>query len=601
MRRRINITVGLLGTWTLIAGLALFESTAAHCSELILSKPRPALLCSAEKIFYQNGRITGKLKFWNNKPWEHTLIAYMDDLFLYSVQTMVYHNDKVNLVSRELFKRSGPGRGEDQKIETWYYHFDKDRPNTLRQIDTYWPDTTLVRERQMFDEQGGLKAAALFEYGPDAQDHLSGDGESIAALTRMTLLDDEGAIVADYRETTDVDLNALYSRHPLLQEEITRRIRISKDPSRIPILIMDGGIDISHPELAYKLWRNPLEAPNGKDDDGNGLVDDIFGISDNPRLAQPVHDLRLPRYGLPTFSHGTIVASIAAQGREDVAIMSASELTAHNSSQILPRIQRLIASHGVRFTNMSFVFDKQLLGYDSGAQRPHQIEQLIQNTPRTLHVAAAGNGTPINGRGFNVDTYRQAGDLVPAMLAHDNILVVGALDTSRLHLPDYPSYRMAAFSNTGEVSVDILAPGTRMCGAQMGGGTVCDDGTSFAAPYVLNHGVLNVARANPDLDIYQIKEILMKTAYVPDLEHPFPVRSGGILHPRRAVTVARRLAEFPSDAVETAVLAVRKKEVHPIPGERRDAEYLDKLQSFWTRRSNDSTTIWYSQADQAPP
>jgi hypothetical protein len=551
-----------------------------------------------EKIFYHNGRIAGKLKFWDNKPWEHTLIEYMDDLSLYSVQTMLYQNDKVNLVRRELFQISESSPAKDRKIETWYYHFDKDRSNTLRQVDTYWPQTALVKERQMFDEHGGLKAFAHFEYDPDAEDQPPDDSQSIAALTRMTLHNDEGVIVADYRETTVVDLPALYSDHQLLEEEIARRIRISKDASRIPVLIMDGGIDISHPELAYKLWQNPLEAPNGKDDDDNGLVDDIFGVSDNPRLAQPVHDLRLPRFGLPTFSHGTLVASIATQGREDAAIMSASELTANNSTQILPLVERLIKSHRVRFTNMSFIFDKQILACDSGAQRPHRIQKLIENTPRTLYVAAAGNGAPINGKGFNVDTCRQAGDLVPVMLAQDNILVVGALDTHRLHLPDYPSYRLAPFSNTGEVSVDILGPGTRMCGAQMGGGTVCEDGTSFAAPYVLNHGVLNVSRANPDLDIYEIKEILMKTAYVPDPEHPFPVRSGGILHPRRAAAVADWLAAHPADSVETAVLSVRKTERDPIPGERNDADYLDELQSLWARRGIDRTTVWYSQADQ---
>ena len=599
-----------LGVCVLMVGLMVVESYASHGSEVVPSKPQhipPKHIvevksgpspCSVEQIFYHGGRMTGKLTFWNEKPWEHTLIEYIDDLSLYSVQTMVYFDEKVNLVRRELFQTSGSDSDKDQKIETWYYHFDKDRSNSLRQVDTYWPDTTLVRERQMFDERGGLKAAALFEYDPLARDHTPDGNESIASVSRMTLMNDEGVIISDYQETTDVDLTSLYGQSALSKDEIARRQRISRDPSRIPILVMDGGIDISHPELAYKLWRNPREAANGRDDDGNGLVDDIFGITDNPRLGHPVHDLRLPRYGLPTISHGTLVASIATQGREDVAIMAASELTANNSSEILPRIELFIKSHGVRFTNMSFIFDKQILGYDSGAQRPHKLKQLIQNTPQTLHVVAAGNGAPINGKGFNVDAYRQAGDLVPAMLAQDNILVVGALDTDRLHLPDYPNYRMADFSNVGEISVDILAPGARMCGARMGGGTVCENGTSFAAPYVLNHGVLDVAKANPDLDVYEIKEILMKTAYVPDLQYPFPVRSGGILHPGRAVAVAKWLADHPTDSVETAVLAVREIESGSIQGESRDSAYLSDLRMFWARRGIEGGAPLYSQADR---
>jgi hypothetical protein len=301
---------------------------------------------------------------------------------------------------------------------------------------------------------------------------------------------------------------------------------------------------------------------------------------------------------MPAFSHGTLVASIATEGREDVAIMAASEITTIHSPEILPHVERFIKSHGVRFTNMSFIFDKQLLATGTGAERTYQIQQLIQNTPETLHIVAAGNGTPINGKGFNVDKYRERGDLVPVMLPQDNTLVVGALDTDRLNLNDYPSYALADFTNVGELSVDILAPGTRMCGAQMGGGTICQDGTSFAAPYVLNHGILNVARANPGLNIHEIKAVLMKTAYVPDLDCPFPVRCGGILHPQRAVAAARWLAQHPDASVDTAVLAVRRAEPHPIAGESNAEPYLSALKSFWALRRLDDAQSWYARADK---
>lgn len=553
--------------------------------------------CSTEQIFYHNGRMTGKLVFWNNQPWERTLFEYLDELSLYSVQTMVYHGQKVSVIRKDLFHSSAAGAQPDQKIESWYYYFDKDRTNSLRQVDTYWPNTNLVRERQVFDEFGGLKVAAIFEYDAGAANHEPDENQEITTVKRMTVINDNGEIVSDYRESTDVDLRQLYTDSEFTDQEIERRIRVSKDASRIPVLVMDGGIDIHHTDLAYKLWRNLNESSNGVDDDGNGLVDDVFGVSDNPRVGHPIQELRLPRYGLPAFSHGTLVASIASRGREDVAIMSASELTTINSSEILPQVERLIESHGVRFTIMSFIFDKQLLAWDTSAERPYQLNQLIQNTPQTLHVVAAGNGAAINGIGFNVDKYRQKGALVPVMLPHDNMLVVGALNTDRLNLQDYASYELADFSNVGELSVDILAPGTRLCGAQMGGGTICQDGTSFAAPYVLNHGVLNVARVNPDLTIYQIKEILMKTAYIPDLDYPFPVRSGGILHPRRAVAAARWLAEHPTQSVEAAVLAVRRADPQPIPGESNDLAYMEALQSFWTLRQMRTNHQWYAQIE----
>ncbi len=557
-------------------------------------KPR-----STEQIFYRNGRITGKLVYWNNQPWERTLFEYLDELSLYSVQTMVYHDQRVSLVRRDLFRASDGDRRPDRIIQTWYYHFDKDRANSLRQLDTYWPGTRLVKERQVFDESGGLQAVASFEYDPGTRRPQPDENEEVPSVTHMTLMDGEGGIVSDYREESIADLRSIYARKGLPESEIARRMSISRSPSRIPVLIMDSGIDIQHPDLAYKLWKNPGETLNGHDDDGNGLIDDIYGVTDNPRLQQPVHDLRLPRFGLPAPSHGTLVASIVVEGREDIALMTASEVTTIHSSDLLPRIERLIKGHGVRFTNMSFIFDKQLLSFDVMAERPYQIRRLIENTPETLHVVAAGNGSPMNGRGFNVDRLRKVGDLVPAMLPQDNILVVGALNTDRLEISEYTTYELAPFTNVGEMSVDILAPGTQICGARMGGGTICEDGTSFAAPFVLNHGVLAVARANPDLDIHAIKEIVLKTAYIPDLDHPFPVRSGGILHPGRAVAAARWLRQHSGDTVDAAVLAVRRADPMPIPGEGNDDTYMQALQSFWSLRRMAQPHAWYARAGSA--
>ena len=42
--------------------------------------------------------------------------------------------------------------------------------------------------------------------------------------------------------------------------------------------VIDSGIDIEHEDLKNVIWRNPGEIPgNGKDDDGNGYIDDIHG------------------------------------------------------------------------------------------------------------------------------------------------------------------------------------------------------------------------------------------------------------------------------------------------------------------------------------
>ena len=44
------------------------------------------------------------------------------------------------------------------------------------------------------------------------------------------------------------------------------------------VAVIDSGIDTVHEDLKPKLWKNPKEIPgNGKDDDKNGYVDDVYG------------------------------------------------------------------------------------------------------------------------------------------------------------------------------------------------------------------------------------------------------------------------------------------------------------------------------------
>lgn len=51
-----------------------------------------------------------------------------------------------------------------------------------------------------------------------------------------------------------------------------------KTPARrIIVAVIDGGVDTAHTALKGTLWQNAKETNNGKDDDGNGLIDDAFG------------------------------------------------------------------------------------------------------------------------------------------------------------------------------------------------------------------------------------------------------------------------------------------------------------------------------------
>lgn len=59
----------------------------------------------------------------------------------------------------------------------------------------------------------------------------------------------------------------------------TQELLRGRKPQRtIVVAVIDGGVDTAHVALRANLWTNPREvAGNGKDDDGNGYVDDIHG------------------------------------------------------------------------------------------------------------------------------------------------------------------------------------------------------------------------------------------------------------------------------------------------------------------------------------
>ncbi len=47
---------------------------------------------------------------------------------------------------------------------------------------------------------------------------------------------------------------------------------------KVLVGVIDTGIDRNHEDLKANMWTNPNEIPNnGKDDDGNGYVDDVHG------------------------------------------------------------------------------------------------------------------------------------------------------------------------------------------------------------------------------------------------------------------------------------------------------------------------------------
>ena len=64
---------------------------------------------------------------------------------------------------------------------------------------------------------------------------------------------------------------------------------------------VDTGVDYAHPDLAANMWHNPGEiAGNGLDDDGNGYVDDIYGIASASDAVDPSDPMDVQGHGTHT-------------------------------------------------------------------------------------------------------------------------------------------------------------------------------------------------------------------------------------------------------------------------------------------------------------
>lgn len=164
------------------------------------------------------------------------------------------------------------------------------------------------------------------------------------------------------------------------------------------VAVVDNGIDTAHPDLTHQIWTNPVELPNGMDDDGDGHADDLHGWNfkdDNPDVtaAAETSDHR---------HHGTSAAGIiAAETGNGVGVASccpgcrilpikARDFDEENT--VVPQLARVLEYalfHGARVLSVS----DGVLPDDMDPAVQDEVEQAIAGAAEAglLVVASAGN------------------------------------------------------------------------------------------------------------------------------------------------------------------------------------------------------------------
>lgn len=142
-------------------------------------------------------------------------------------------------------------------------------------------------------------------------------------------------------------------------ERAIRELLASRQPRRrVVVAVVDGGVDTAHTRLTGSLWKNPREiAGNGKDDDGNGVVDDVFGwnalaTSDGTPVRYDTFELtRLyaacrnqPAGSLTPKPSTTACSDLASAYRDKAKEVKSTLLQVENIDEILRGVERMLGT-----------------------------------------------------------------------------------------------------------------------------------------------------------------------------------------------------------------------------------------------------------------
>ena len=256
------------------------------------------------------------------------------------------------------------------------------------------------------------------------------------------------------------------------------------------VAVIDSGVDLAHPDLAANAWLNPGESgagreSNGLDDDLNGRVDDWRGWDFVAGDSHPADE-----NGHGTHVAGTIAALrdnwVGVAGVADGSrLMALRVLNAQGTGSVAGVIQAYgyAAQAGAKVVNLS-------LGSSTSSRAESDA---IAAHPEMLFVAAAGNGGD-DGIGDDNDLYPE----YPCAYPLPNVVCVAASDNRD---------RLATFSNYGDLSVDLAAPGVDIVSTLPGDQYGWASGTSMATPHVSGAAALLWA-ASPGASAAQIKSAL---------------------------------------------------------------------------------------------
>lgn len=317
----------------------------------------------------------------------------------------------------------------------------------------------------------------------------------------------------------------------------------------VVVALMDSGLMVA-PSLTRALWKNPAETLNGKDDDGDGLVDDLFGYDFQADSYYCIGDTVERPHG--SMCGGIIAGRPLNRKRLVTGVAPRARLMVVRGMGYLKGYEYAL-SHGADVVSMSFSWEKMELGNYRGVYRA-ALEHLS-----AAGVVAAGGA----GNFSDLPTMKQIAlpKDIPCVIAAAGITRSGQKAPASSEGPctwkgvkfydDYPPDKPLA-----KPDVTAIFTGYPVWGRPTdnpGRWTVYSDegnqmalvvgpgGNSFSGPHAAGVAALMLS-ANPDLPAWEVKALMEQTCKDIGPKGRDYTFGSGLLQARDAVRAARKAA-----------------------------------------------------------
>lgn len=274
--------------------------------------------------------------------------------------------------------------------------------------------------------------------------------------------------------------------------------KMSVGSQKVVVAVIDTGMDYNHEDLQANLWVNPKETKNGKDDDNNGLIDDVNGWDFLQNDNDP-----MDATGAMNPGHGTHCSGIVgAVGNNEKGISGMSQVVSLMPLRFLGENGQGDLMNAIKAVDYAVENGAHVISASFGATVPEAgAKPLIEAIDRAaakgvIMVAAAANDGKNND---NVSVF-------PANAK--NLISVAASDSSD---------KKPSWSNFGQAKVHVAAPGHEIYSTLPKNLYKNLSGTSMATPLVAGLVAL-MKSVNPDLTLDQARALLQTTGVAVDIK-----------------------------------------------------------------------------------